>query len=72
MKLLHTITWVLLIIGGLNWGLEGITNWGIGSFLSPTLAQIVYVLVGISALVELFSHRSYCRHCESVTPAQGL
>lgn len=67
MKALHAITWVLLVIGGLNWGLE-VFGIGIGRFLPESLATLVYALVGISALVELFTHRSSCKHCEAKQP----
>ena len=47
---------ILLIIGGLNWGLVGLFQWdlvaaifGIGSIIS----NIIYVLVGLAALVKL-------------------
>lgn len=52
-KMLHKITWVLLIIGGLNWGLN-IFGWEVGQFLGVTLANIVYALVALSALYQLF------------------
>ncbi len=56
MKPLNLITLILLIVGGLNWGLVGLfdfdlvaTLFGAGSLLS----RIVYVLVGASALWQL-------------------
>jgi len=64
MKALHTITWVLLVIGGLNWGLEAL-GYGLGRWLPDGLMTLVYVLVGVSALVEIFTHKSNCKHCES-------
>jgi uncharacterized membrane protein YuzA (DUF378 family) len=55
-KPLNLITLILLIVGGLNWGLVGIANldlvatlFGAGSLLS----RIVYILVGASALWQL-------------------
>lgn len=64
MKALHTITWVLLIIGGLNWGLEAF-GYGVGNYLPAGVSMLIYVLVGVSALVELFTHKSSCKHCET-------
>ena len=64
MKGLHKITWILVIIGGLNWLLVGLFNWGIGSFLGEGISRVVYVLVGISALIELFSHKKNCKACD--------
>ena len=51
--MLHKITWALLVIGGLNWGLE-IFGWGVGQFLGMTLANVVYALVALSAIYQLF------------------
>jgi hypothetical protein len=52
-KILDVIALVLVIVGGLNWGLVGLFDldlvaalFGVGSIL----AKIVYVLVGLSAL----------------------
>jgi len=56
MKPLNLITLVLVIVGGVNWGLVGFFNFdlvaaifGEGSFL----ARAVYALVGLSALWQL-------------------
>lgn len=53
-SLLYTIAMILLIIGGLNWGLVGAFEFdlvaailGAGSIAS----RVVYVLVGLSAIV---------------------
>jgi uncharacterized membrane protein YuzA (DUF378 family) len=65
MKGLHMVSWVLLVIGGLNWGLE-VFGWGIGHFLPSGLTTVIYALVGISALVEIFSHKRNCKCCEGM------
>jgi uncharacterized protein len=56
MKAINLITLILVIVGGVNWGLVGVANidlvaalFGDGSILS----RIVYVLVGASALWQL-------------------
>ena len=54
---LHMITWVLLIIGGLNWLLIGIFNWGVGDVLGTSVSRVVYIIVGLSALYQLFTHK---------------
>jgi uncharacterized membrane protein YuzA (DUF378 family) len=61
---IHKIAWVLLIIGGINWLLEAF-GYGIGNYVSDSVAMIVYILVGLSALYELFTHKSNCKHCDS-------
>lgn len=64
MKGLHVIAWILLIIGGLNWGLVGLNaDWNVVAFFGDSIARIVYVLVGLSALYELFTHKKGCRSC---------
>lgn len=61
---LHKIAWVLLIIGGLNWLLTGlIGGWNLADYIGSTLAMVVYILVGLSALYELFGHKKMCRNC---------
>ena len=57
---IHKVTFILLIIGGLNWGLEAL-GYGIGNYVPSGLAMTVYVLVGLSALYQVFSHKSLCR-----------
>ena len=64
---IHTITFILLVIGGLNWGLEAF-HYGIGNYLSSGLSMVIYLLVGLSALYEVFTHKANCRHC---APQQG-
>ena len=63
MKGLHMVTYTLLVIGGLNWGLEAFGT-GIGHWLSWNITMIIYVLVGLSALFEAFTHKSNCKCCE--------
>lgn len=68
MKGLHTITWILVIIGGLNWLLVGLFGWDVGAIfggMSAPISKIIYVLVGLSALVELFSHKKNCKACST-------
>jgi uncharacterized membrane protein YuzA (DUF378 family) len=56
MRILNTITLVLLIIGGLNWGLVGLFGFDLVAALfgsmSP-LSRVVYAIVGISALWQI-------------------
>lgn len=55
MKLIRNIALVLLIIGGLNWGLIGLFDFNLVAFLfdgfSVIISRIIYTLVGISAIV---------------------
>lgn len=57
MKLLNIIFLVLLVVGGLNWGLVGLFNFDLVAFILGTgslLAHIVYTLVGVSAVWVAF------------------
>lgn len=56
----NTVDWialVLLVVGGLNWGLVGLFSFDLveailGSI--PVLQRIVYVLVGLSAVYTIY------------------
>ncbi len=61
---LHKVAFCLLIIGGLNWGLE-VLGYGLGNYLPSGLMTIIYILVALSALYEVFSHKGLCRACSS-------
>jgi hypothetical protein len=57
MKTIFIISAILLIIGGLNWLLVGLFSFNIVSAIFGTMSvwsRIIYVLVGISAIVILF------------------
>ncbi|MDO8954177.1 MAG: DUF378 domain-containing protein [Gammaproteobacteria bacterium] len=50
---LDWIAFILLVIGGLNWGLVGLFHMDLVAMIfgvATTLARIVYVLVGLSAI----------------------
>ncbi len=71
MKALHMVAWILVIVGGLNWLLIGLFKLDVVMYLGPTLAKVVYILVGLSALYELFTHKGTCKMCSSGSmPAQ--
>lgn len=61
---LHKIAFVLLVIGGLNWGLE-VLGYGLGRFLPAGLMTVVYILVALSAIYEIFSHKGMCKACSA-------
>ena len=76
MKALHMIAWILLIVGGLNWLLVGAVGWDVGVLFggqAAVVSRIVYILVGLSAVLELFTHRKSCKTCvdSSETPVQA-
>ena len=59
---IHKVTFILLVVGGLNWGLEAF-GYGIGNYLSETVSMVIYVLVALSALYEVFTHKKNCKEC---------
>jgi uncharacterized membrane protein YuzA (DUF378 family) len=60
MKSLDVIVTVLLVIGGLNWGLVALANFDLVAFLTQAggygtknaLGSVVYGLVGVAALYQ--------------------
>ncbi len=53
MKAINVVAMILLIIGGLNWGMVGLFKVDVVAAIfggSSTLARIVYVIVGLCAL----------------------
>ena len=56
MRAINSVTLLLLIVGGLNWGLVGLFDFDLVAALfgeMSTLSRVVYVLVGLSALYQL-------------------
>ncbi len=63
---MHMVAFILLVIGGLNWLLTGlISGWDLANFLGSTLAMIIYILVGLSAIWEVATHKKSCRACDA-------
>ena len=66
MKALHMTAFVLLVVGGLNWGLWALFNLNLvntvlGSW--PSVEKIVYILVGVSAVYIGATHMNDCKIC---------
>ena len=59
MKSLNLVTLVLLIVGGLNWGLVGAFHFDLVATLfggqDALLSRVVYVVVGLSALWQIIA-----------------
>lgn len=66
---LHIVAFVLVIVGGINWGLFGLFDLDLVDAIfgtwSPMLANVIYVLVGASAVYLLFVHKNECKVCDS-------
>ena len=68
MKAVHYLAWILVIIGGLNWGVFALTGWEVGHIfggMDATVSKVIYILVGLAALYELFTHNKRCKTCSS-------
>lgn len=68
MKYLHAIAFLLVVVGGLNWGLLAVTGWEIGMLfggMDALISQIIYILVGLSAIYLVFTHKKDCKACSS-------
>jgi uncharacterized membrane protein YuzA (DUF378 family) len=69
MKPLDMVAAVLLVVGGLNWGLVGLANFdlvatltGAGGFgAKNAVGALVYALVGLAAVYQLLSLRRLAR-----------
>jgi uncharacterized membrane protein YuzA (DUF378 family) len=64
MKNLNIITQILLIVGGLNWGLVGAFGFDLVAAIfgeMSALSRVVYILVGISALYQLIKLSSFIK-----------
>jgi uncharacterized membrane protein YuzA (DUF378 family) len=73
LKTIHMIAFGLLVIGGLNWLLVGLLHKDLFTLLGMSMTSIVptvvYILVGLSAILEAVTHGKNCRMCGSSTVA---
>jgi len=68
--LMSKIGKILLVIGGLNWGLVGVgmlmnSDWNVVYLLlgsMPTVEAVVYILVGVAAVFKIFG--CPCKKCK--------
>lgn len=70
---------LLVVVGGLNWGLVGVSmllghgmSWNLVNMLlgsMPTFEAVVYVLVGVGAVVKLVGCR--CKKCMAACASCG-
>jgi len=61
MKALSILTAILIVVGGLNWGLVGFLKFDLVATVfgnMSTLARLVYVLVGLSAIYQAVNLKS--------------
>jgi uncharacterized membrane protein YuzA (DUF378 family) len=66
MKTLHMVAILLLVVGGINWGLVGLFEYNLVMALLggyPAVEMLIYVLVGLSAVYVLVTHKGDCKIC---------
>jgi uncharacterized membrane protein YuzA (DUF378 family) len=65
-KALHMVTFILLVVGGLNWLLVGVLDLNLVTtiFGDSVLTKVVYILVGLSAIIEVINHKKNCTMCK--------
>lgn len=68
MKLIDLIAMVLILIGGLNWGLVGFFDFDLVSAIferGSAISRLIFALVGLSALYKIFFwqqiHTRWCK-----------
>jgi len=84
MRTLDILSWVLMIIGGINWLLVGLFGFNFVSAIFGPLsvaARIIYAIIGIAtiyAIAELgamprrWAHKVPCVPAPEVSPSQPL
>ena len=63
MKIIKIIAMILVIVGGLNWGLVGLFNIDLVAAIfgaMSTLSRIIYTLVGLAAIYIAIISKSIC------------
>ncbi len=73
-KMVHMVAFILLIVGGLNWLLVGIWEIDLVNqiFKDSIIAKIIYILVGLSAVYELLTHKRNCKDCTTAAPSTSM
>ena len=67
MKQLHMISFILLVIGGLNWLFLALFSWDISQLfggMNEVISKVIYILVGLAAINELLIHKGLCKECD--------
>ena len=71
---MHAVAFILTMVGGINWLLVGIFSRDLFDLIGlggGSIAKIVYILVGISALYLIFCHKKECKSCDT-SPAKSM
>ena len=66
MKWLHMVAFLLVVVGAVTWGTWALFQFNVVDAVfgaGSQLAQVVYVLVGVSGLYLLATHKNDCKVC---------
>lgn len=76
---MHGASFILVVVGALNWLLQGIFTWEIGEIFGgqeAVISRIIYILVGLAGLYLLMNHKKDCKMCMGMgggsTPAKPM
>lgn len=67
MKIIDVICWVLVIIGGINWGCVGFFDFNLVDFFfgNTIVEKVIYDAVGVSAVIMILRARKSLGSCSS-------
>lgn len=71
MKALHTISFILVIVGALNWLVVGLFSRGLADLIGGSVSRVVYVLVGLGAIYLIATHKKDCKCCDKSMSTGG-
>lgn len=74
MKTIDVVAAVLLVVGGLNWGLVGVANFDLVATLfgaGSMLAKVVYTLVGLAAVYQALSLKAIQKRWHVLQPSMA-
>lgn len=74
---MHSVSFILVVVGALNWLLQGIFKWEIGEIFGgqeAAISRIIYILVGLAGVYMLMDHKKSCKNCVggASTPAKPM
>lgn len=68
MKIAHMIAFLLVVIGAINWGLTVVGINLVTMIAGPLgLTSVVYILVGVSGVYLLVTHKGDCKVCSTAS-----
>lgn len=74
-KSMHMVSFILLVVGGLNWLIYGIWGTDVGAWIGgmmTTQARVIYILVGLAAIYEIATHKGRCKECDAMAGGKSM